>query len=127
MSTRARKDDIEKAYAVQSRAALEGAARGTAIGLGLAFVAHCTWPLFRRQTLAFKGYLVSGFTCFGLVFSAEYALQRHEILRRHEETMIRREARYDLARRGLVGTETEIAKWRAAREKESADPDETHS
>lgn len=62
-------------------------------------------------------------TCFGLVFSAEYALQRHEILRRHEETMIRREARYDLARRGLVGTETEIAKWRVARERESADAD----
>ena len=36
-------------------------------------------------------------------------------MKRKEENLIRREARMDLARQGLVGTETEIAKWRAAR------------
>ena len=38
----------------------------------------------------------------------------HEAVRRREENIIRREARLDLARRGLIGTETEIAKWRAS-------------
>lgn len=38
----------------------------------------------------------------------------HEAARRREENLIRREARIDLARQGLVGTETEIAKWRAS-------------
>jgi len=38
----------------------------------------------------------------------------HEALRRREENIIRREARLDLARQGLIGTETEIAKWRAS-------------
>ena len=39
----------------------------------------------------------------------------HENRRRREENILRREARLDLARRGLIGTETEIAKWKAAR------------
>jgi len=73
-------------------------------------------PVFRRQTLAFKGFIVSGFTIFGLVFGAESALIEHENIRRREENILRREARIDLARRGLVGTETEIANWKAARE-----------
>jgi len=47
------------------------------------------------------------------VFSAESALLAHEGARRREENIIRREARLDLARQGLVGTETEIAKWKA--------------
>jgi len=51
----------------------------------------------------------------GLVFGAENALLAHEAERRHEENIVRREARYDLARRGLIATETEIAKWKEAR------------
>ncbi len=39
----------------------------------------------------------------------------HENRRRREENILRREARFDLARRGLIGTETEIANWKAAR------------
>ena len=39
----------------------------------------------------------------------------HENKRRKEENILRREARLDLARRGLIGTETEIAKWKTAR------------
>lgn len=55
-------------------------------------------------------------TCAGLIFAAEAALLDHENTRRKEENIIRRAARLDLARQGLIGTETEIAKWRAARE-----------
>jgi hypothetical protein len=33
------------------------------------------------------------------------------------ETALRKEARIDLARRGIVGTETEIAKWKAERQR----------
>ncbi|KAG2013439.1 hypothetical protein CC2G_010352 [Coprinopsis cinerea AmutBmut pab1-1] len=120
-STRIRRNqDVEEAYEIQSKAAVFGALRGTAIGVGLAIIAHHTWPLFRRQTLAFKGFLVSGFTVTGLVFAAESALLAHENARRREENLIRRAARLDLARQGLIGTETEIAKWRAAREQQSA-------
>lgn len=58
----------------------------------------------------------SAVTIFGLVFGAESALIEHENIRRREENILRREARLDLARKGLVGTETEIANWKATRE-----------
>ncbi|KAM6495739.1 hypothetical protein JOM56_008445 [Amanita muscaria] len=116
MEARSRqRQDIEQAYQIQARAAVEGAARGAAIGLGLAILGHYLWPVFRRQTLAFKAFLTSGCTIAGLTFGAENALLAHEAVKRKEENLIRREARIDLARQGLVGTETEIAKWRAAR------------
>lgn len=56
------------------------------------------------------------------MFSAESALIAHEAARRREENMIRREARLDLARQGLVGTETEIAKWKAVRLRDKSPP-----
>ncbi|EGO01763.1 hypothetical protein SERLA73DRAFT_103755 [Serpula lacrymans var. lacrymans S7.3] len=116
MSDRTRlRSDVDKAYDIQVKAATKGAARSTGVGLSLVTLAHYTWPLFRRQTLAFKAFLVSGFTMFGLVIGADNALLSHEAERRRSENAIRREARLELARRGLVGTETEIAKWRAER------------
>lgn len=54
---------------------------------------------------------------FGLVLGAENALLSHEKDQRRVETALRREARIDLAKRGLVGTETEIAKWKDERAK----------
>ena len=51
-------------------------------------------------------------TIFGLVTSADRALLSHEGQQRATEAVLRREARIDLARRGLVATETEILKWR---------------
>ena len=53
------------------------------------------------------------------MFGAESALQRYENLRRREGNVIRREARLDLARRGLIATETEIANWKAEKERQS--------
>jgi len=52
------------------------------------------------------------------VFGAESALQQHETVRRREENTIRREARLDLARRGLVATETEIANWKVEKRRQ---------
>jgi hypothetical protein len=52
----------------------------------------------------------------GLVFEAESALMSYEREMRVTETALRKEARIDLARRGLVGTESEIAKWKAERQ-----------
>ncbi|KAF8665808.1 hypothetical protein AX16_000251 [Volvariella volvacea WC 439] len=121
MSNRIRgRDDVETAYEIQSRAAITGLLRGVSLGAGVAMMAHYSWPLFRRQTLAFKAFLVSGCGMIGLTFAAENALLAHEAQRRREENYIRREARLDLARQGLIGTETEIAKWRAERERKIA-------
>lgn len=52
---------------------------------------------------------------FGLVIGADDALQCHEADRRRSENAIRRQASLDLSRRGMVPTETAIAKWRAER------------
>ena len=52
-------------------------------------------------------------TVYGLVVHAENALQTYEAEQRQVESALRREARLDLARRGLVATETEIEKWKA--------------
>ncbi|KAH7920263.1 hypothetical protein BV22DRAFT_1074203 [Leucogyrophana mollusca] len=123
MTDRARlREDVDEAYSLQIRAATIGALRSGGFGLGVVTFAHYAWPLFRRQTLPFKAFLVSGFTMFGLVIGADNALLSHEADRRRSEHAIRREARLDLARRGLVGTETEIARWRAekARRDEAA-------
>ncbi|KAH9938389.1 uncharacterized protein B0H18DRAFT_12958 [Fomitopsis serialis] len=115
MDRATRKEDVERAYELQAKAGLQGAARATLLGTGLAVLGHYTWPTFRRQTLPFKGFLVTIFTVFGLVVGAENALLAHEAERRQTEGKIRKEARIDLARRGLVATETEIAKWKAQR------------
>ncbi|KAG5636510.1 hypothetical protein H0H81_007769 [Sphagnurus paluster] len=114
MSTRNR-EDVEKAHEIQKNAAIEGGLRATAVGLGLVIIAHYSWPLFRRQPLGFKSFLVSTFSIYGLVFGAESALQAHEAKQRYQENILRKEARYDLARSGVVATETEIAKWKKRR------------
>ncbi|KAE9410262.1 hypothetical protein BT96DRAFT_931058 [Gymnopus androsaceus JB14] len=117
LATRTRREeDVERAYNIQVKAGFKGAARSTAIGVGLSIVAHYTWPAFRRQRLAFKGFLVSGFCLVGLVFGAERALLAHETQRRIEENDMRRVARLELSKRGIIPTETEIAKWRASNE-----------
>ncbi|KAI0728712.1 hypothetical protein C8Q72DRAFT_356365 [Fomitopsis betulina] len=113
MDRATRKADVERAYELQRKAGLAGAARATVLGIGLAVLGHYTWPTFRRQTLPFKGFLVSIFTVFGLVLNAENALLAHEAERRQTEGAVRKQARIELARRGLVPTETEIAKWKA--------------
>jgi len=88
----------------------------------------------RRQTLAFKGFLVSissasiqrtvsfstialmlyfsPVTIYGLVSGADTALLSHENQQRLTENDLRREARIDLSRRGLVPTESQIMKWK---------------
>ncbi|KZT26970.1 hypothetical protein NEOLEDRAFT_1062065 [Neolentinus lepideus HHB14362 ss-1] len=111
-----RREDVDRAYRLQAQAATLGALRYTCIGLGLITVAHYAWPAFRKQTLPFKAFLTSTFTIYGLVVCADTALLSHEADRRMAEMALRKEARLDLSRRGLVPTETEIAKWKAERE-----------
>lgn len=81
MDRERRRQDADRAYAVQVKAGTEGALRYTALGIGLAIMGHYTWPAFRyesqvyrlwymlivysrRQTLALKGFLVSGCPSF---------------------------------------------------------------
>lgn len=71
-----------------------------------------TLSLHRRQTLAFKSFLTSGATIFGLVVGADTVLLSHEGKQRSEEEMIRRRARTELGRQGIVASETNIEKWK---------------
>ncbi|KAF9008646.1 hypothetical protein BDZ89DRAFT_1078792 [Hymenopellis radicata] len=114
-----REEDVRRAYHIQIEAGLRLAARTTAVGVGLSIIAHYTWPAFRRMTLPFKAWLVIGCGIFGLTIGSERALLDYESLRRVEENHARRQARLDLSRRGIIPTESEIAKWRSAKESES--------
>ncbi|KAH9077419.1 hypothetical protein EDB83DRAFT_2217892, partial [Lactarius deliciosus] len=89
-----------------------GAARYGTLGLGSVVFAHHTSPIFRRQTVALKGFLVSIFTIYGLVSGADTALLSHEHQQRLAENDLRREACIDLARRGLIATESRIMEWK---------------
>jgi len=51
-------------------------------------------------------------TIYGLVSGADTALLSHENQQRLTDNDLRREARIDLARRGLVPTESQIMKWK---------------
>ncbi|KAI0092794.1 hypothetical protein BDY19DRAFT_507453 [Irpex rosettiformis] len=121
-----RKADADRAYNVQALAGIHGGFLFLGGGAGLAIIGHHTWPAFRRQTLAFKGFLTMACGIFGMVLYAENALQALEKEQRHTEGAIRKEARLDLTRRGIVPTETAIAVWRQEREEQSkAAKDET--
>ncbi|KAF8826559.1 hypothetical protein HHX47_DHR5000396 [Lentinula edodes] len=106
-----REEDVQKAYDIQVQAGLEGAARFTAVGVGLSIVAHYSWPAFRVKC-------VIPVCVAGVVFGAERALIAHEAQRRLEENNIRRVARFELTKQGIVPTETEIAKWREVNERQ---------
>ena len=56
--------------------------------------------------------VLSTVTIYGLVSGADTALLSHENQQRLTENDLRREARIDLARRGLVPTESQIMKWK---------------
>ena len=47
-----------------------------------------------------------------MVFGAENALLDHEDVIRSNEALVRKRARLELARQGLIGTETEISRWK---------------
>lgn len=75
-------------------------------------MAHHLFPGFRRQTLALKGFITSGFTIFGFVVGADTVLLSHESQQRSEENMVRSRARAELGRKGIVASEKEIEKWK---------------
>lgn len=122
MSASARRlgEDADRAYAIQVAAGTKSAVVYGGLGLGAVALAHCTWPFFRHQTLAFKSFLVSISAVFGLAIGADSALLSHEAERRRSENAIRRQATLELSRRGMVPTETAIAKWRAEKAQQSS-------
>ena len=81
------------------------------------FLPYESWPAVLAASITFID--TSAVTVAGLVFGAENALLAHEAERRQEENVLRKQARYDLARRGLIATESEIAKWRTERDESS--------
>ncbi|KAI0751346.1 hypothetical protein C8Q80DRAFT_1098236 [Daedaleopsis nitida] len=115
-----RRQDVEEAYRIQVRAGVRGFAQYGTVAAGLAAIGHHSWPAFRRQTLPLKAWIVTIVGVLGMCLHAEEALQKYELEQRLRENSIRREARIDLARRGLVATETEIAKWKAERARADA-------
>ncbi|KZO93279.1 hypothetical protein CALVIDRAFT_540260 [Calocera viscosa TUFC12733] len=104
--------DAEEALWLQTKGGILGGLRWTGYGLFGVTIAHFTIPVFRRQTLAIKGFLVVCASTFGLVVGAETYLQAFEARQRGEENELRRQARYELAKRGMIATETNIHKWR---------------
>jgi len=114
------KADVDEAYKLQMRAGIKGAAQFTAVGIGAVSLGHYTWPLFRKQTFAFKAFLVSAFTMFGLVVTADTVLLQHEAKRRAEAGALRKEARIELGRRGIIPTETALREWQEEKERNTA-------
>jgi len=108
--------DVDKAHELQIKAGIKGSAQYTGLGLGVVIIGHHTWPLFRLQTLPFKAFLVSAFTMFGLVVTADDVLLKHTARRRREIGALRKEARIDLTRRGIIPTETALREWQTERE-----------
>ncbi|PWN28487.1 hypothetical protein BDZ90DRAFT_231474 [Jaminaea rosea] len=111
---RHRDDHVQYAYTIQREAGLRGMLIWTIAGASTVFMAHHLFPLVRRQTLAGKAFLTSGFTIFGLCTGAESVLQHHETQQRSEENLIRDRARAELGRRGVVASEAEIERWRTS-------------
>lgn len=75
-------------------------------------------PPSSKQTLPLKVFLVTAAAIFGFTLSADSALLKFETRQRIREAAVRKEARMELAKQGLVPTETEIAKWREANGKQ---------
>ncbi|ORX38728.1 hypothetical protein BD324DRAFT_650072 [Kockovaella imperatae] len=96
----------------QMKGGIEGAIRWTVIAGAACVLGHYTWPFFRRQTLAFKGFITSSATIFGLVVGADNHLLNYEDHIRRAETNIRRRAHLSLIQEGKIPSEAEIAKWR---------------
>ncbi|CDR88497.1 uncharacterized protein SPSC_04324 [Sporisorium scitamineum] len=109
---RHRETQIESAYELQRNAAMKGALLYTALGASSCFLAHHLFPGFRRQTLALKGFITSGFTIFGFVVGADTVLLSHESQQRSEENMVRSRACAELGKEGIVASEKEIEKWK---------------
>lgn len=109
---RHRETQIESAYELQRNAAVKGALFYTFLGASSCLMAHHLFPGFRRQTLALKGFITSGFTIFGFVVGADTVLLSHESQQRSEENMVRSRARAELGRKGIVASEKEIEKWK---------------
>lgn len=94
-------------------AAIKGATLYTFLGASSTLLSHHLFPRFRSQTLALKAFIVSGFTIFGFVVGADTVLLNHEGQERTEEDLVRTVARRELARKGIMASETEIERWKA--------------
>jgi hypothetical protein len=75
-------------------------------------MSHHLFPKFRYQTLALKAFIISGFAIYGFVIGADTVLLDHEGRQRSEEAAIRNVARRELAKQGILASETEIERWK---------------
>lgn len=105
-------EDHQIAYSLQVKGATEGGIRWAIYSSILCGMGQLYWPFFRKQTLAFKSFLVSSATMSGMVIWADYYLLRHEKQIRKADDMMRRQARKELGERGIIATETELNKWK---------------
>lgn len=94
------------------KAAIRGAVAYTILGATATTASHHLFPKFKSQTLALKAFIISGFTIFGFVVGADTVLLNHEGRQRSEEDLIRGVARRELAKKGILASETEIEKWK---------------
>jgi len=106
-----RKRRQAEAYKLQVAGASEGALRWTLYGLIFSTTLHFTWPWFRKQTLAGKGFIVSSFTIFGLVTWADHYLLSYEKNERQENEMLRHAAQRHISNSGRIASEGEIRAW----------------
>ena len=51
MDRAGRRQEVDRAYELQARAAVAGAARFTGIGTGVVILGHYSWPLFRLEII----------------------------------------------------------------------------
>ncbi|BEI81059.1 hypothetical protein CcaverHIS002_0202190 [Cutaneotrichosporon cavernicola] len=108
----------QRAYELQLIGGLQGMAWWTLYGMVGVGLLHRFNPTFRKQTWAIKAFLVSSASIFGLTIGADDYLLKYESAQRDQENAIRREARNALAAKGIIATETEIRRWRAAQQAE---------
>ncbi|KAK1923791.1 hypothetical protein DB88DRAFT_313337 [Papiliotrema laurentii] len=106
---------------------LQGAITWTIFGAAACTIAHFTWPAFRKQTLGLKAFLTSSATVAGLVIGADSHLLKYEAETRRRENDLRRLARNELAKEGIIASEGEIRKWREVYDRRMAELSQSHT
>ncbi|TIA93345.1 hypothetical protein E3P99_00120 [Wallemia hederae] len=107
-----RTDAVDYAHKLQIWHGTIGMLKYTCYGSILVYLANMRFPWMQRQTLAGKAFVVSSFSIFGLVVSADSHLLSHERQQGSVENEVRRRALEDLSEKhGIVASEGQIRRW----------------